>query len=212
MRSFVISKLRFIIHKLRWRKANPHNNSGTANIFNIKSVTVGKGTYGRLKVHNDREDLRLVIGNYCSIADEVVFLLGNDHQWRNILTFPFKAFVNKGEIEAISKGNIIVDDDVWIGFRSTIMSGVHIGQGAVIAAGSVVTKDVPPYSIVGGVPARVIKYRFSESIINFLLQLDYSKLDEKNIISHLDELYTDVSELELNDIMKKYDWIPRKNT
>jgi virginiamycin A acetyltransferase len=86
-------------------------------------------------------------------------MLGHDHTMLNISTYQFKAkIVKPGSLEAISKGDNTVDNDVWIGFRSTIMSGVHIGQGAVVAAGAVVTKDVPPYAIVGVVPARVIKY------------------------------------------------------
>lgn len=72
--------------------------------------------------------------------------------------------LQKVKHEATSKGDIVVKDDVWIGYGSIILSGVHIGQGAVIAAGSVVSHDVPPYAIVGGVPARLIKYRFSEEM------------------------------------------------
>ena len=108
------------------------------------------------------------------------------------------------KFEAISKGNIIVDDDVWIGYGVTIMSGIHIGQGAVIAAGAVVTRNVPPYAIVGGVPAKVIKYRFEPEIIEELLKIDYSKLTDEIIKEHIDELYT-----ELKDI-KQLEWIPKK--
>ena len=80
------------------------------------------------------------------------------HTLNNISTYPFKtALLNYKNEEAISKGNIIIDDDVWIGFGATIMSGVHIGQGAVIAAGSVVTKDVPPVAVAAGNPVRFIK-------------------------------------------------------
>ena len=81
---------------------------------------------------------------------------------------------------------------MWIGYRATILSGVHIGQGAVIAAGAVVTKDVPPYAIVGGVPARVIKFRFGEEVLTRLGKLDYSKLSEIWIKEHIDELYETV--------------------
>lgn len=81
-----------------------------------------------------------------------------------VSTYPFKRKLFHGGEEAVSKGDIIVGDDVWVGYGATILSGVHIGQGAVIAAGAVVNKDVPPYAIVGGIPAKVIKYRFSESV------------------------------------------------
>ena len=110
----------------------------------------------------------------------------------------------KEEQEGTSKGNITVDDDVWIGFRSTILSGVHIGQGAVIAAGSVVTKDVPPYAIVGGVPAKVIKYRFPSNIINELLKIDYKKMTEDMIKEHINELYNELESIE------QLEWVPKK--
>ena len=93
-------------------------------------------------------------------------------------------------LEGTSKGDIIVADDVWIGYRATILSGVHIGQGAVIAAGAVVTKDVPPYAIVGGVPARVIKYRFPEEMVGELMRIDYSKLTEEMVREHIEDLYS----------------------
>ena len=84
------------------------------------------------------------------------------------------------------------------------MSGVHIGQGAVIATKSVVTKDVPPYAIVGGVPAKIIKYRFEPEIIEELLKVDYNKLTDEMIKEQINELYT-----ELKDI-KQLDWMPKK--
>ncbi|NLK24601.1 MAG: CatB-related O-acetyltransferase [Clostridiales bacterium] len=107
-------------------------------------------------------------------------------------------------IDAISKGDIIVRDDVWIGQRAIILSNVNIGQGAVIAAGSVVTKDVPPYAIVGGVPAKVIKYRFSPEMIKELLKIDYSKLTDEMIKEHINDFYT-----ELKDI-KQLEWVPKR--
>ena len=78
-------------------------------------------------------------------------------------------------------GDIIIENDVWVGARSTIMSGVKISNGAVVAAGSVVTKDVPPYTIVGGNPARIIKYRFDESQIEKLLKISWWDWDEDKI-------------------------------
>lgn len=85
----------------------------------------------------------------------------------------------KKEWETQAKGNIIVNDDVWIGDSALILSGVEIGQGAVIAAGAVVTEDVPPYAVVGGVPAKVIKYRFRDDVIKELVKIDYAKVDRE---------------------------------
>ena len=93
---------------------------------------------------------------------------------------------------------------MWIGYGCTIMSGVHIGQGAIIAAGAVVTKDVPPYAIVGGVPAKIIKYRFEPDMIEELLKIDYSKLTKEEIMNNIDDLY-----LELKD-KKQFEWMPKK--
>ena len=106
--------------------------------------------------------------------------------------------------EANSKGDIIIDDDVWIGYRAIVLSGVHVGQGAVIAAGAVVTKDVPPYAIVGGNPAKVINYRFDEDMIDKLLEFDYTGIDEKLISQHIDELYQKMEGIE------QFSWIPKK--
>ena len=92
----------------------------------------------------------------------------------------------------------------------TILSGVHIGQGAVIAAGSVVSQSVPPYAIVGGVLAKIIRYRFPQSVIEFLLMLGYSKLTENNLKEHANDLYRSMDDLTLDQIEKLYDWFPKK--
>lgn len=138
-------------------------------------VHVGKKTYGVIDVRTyGKTDRHLYIGNYCSIAGDVTFHLSPNHHLERISTFPFG-----GDTEnSLSKGDIVVDDDVWIGHHATILTGVHIGQGAVVAAGAVVNKDVPPYAIVGGVPAKIIKYRFSEDMIEKLMRIDFSKIDD----------------------------------
>ena len=102
-----------------------------------------------------------------------------------VTTFPFtKKF--KGVNEAWSKGPIIVRDDVWIGMNAIVLSGVEIGQGAVIAAGAVVTSNIPPYAIAAGVPAKVIKHRFDSQTIDKLLQYDFGKMNREFVMKHLD--------------------------
>lgn len=83
-----------------------------------------------------------------------------------------------------TNGDIVIDDDVWLCERVTILSGSHIGQGAIIAAGAVVSGEIPPYSIAGGIPAKVIKYRFQEDIISELLKIDFKKIDKEFIYNN----------------------------
>lgn len=174
---------------------------------------IGNYSYGnKLRVfHYTEHDGNLHIGNFCSIADETVFLLGGGHNYKTVSSFPFKA-IFAGEGEALSKGDIVLDDDVWIGYHTTILSGVHIGQGAVIAAGAVVTKDIPPYAIVGGVPAKIINYRFSPEVIDELIQLDYGKLTDELIHEHEKELYTPIDEKSPEEIEQLLSWFPKKET
>ena len=189
--------------KRKWRRNNQHNGTFPMNVFPDGLVTVGNASYGELYVETFNEISHLNIGNYVSISREVKFMLDVEHYTGHISTFPFRVkILNECKYEAFSKGDITVDDDVWIGFGAIVMSGVHIGQGAVVAAGSVVTKDVPPYAIVGGVPANVIKYRFNDDIINELLKLDFSKLDKKAIREHIDKLYEEFTDPEQIDWLK----------
>ena len=90
---------------------------------------------------------------------------------------------------------------MWIGQNATILSGVHIGQGAIVAAGGVVTHDVPPYSIVGGVPAKVIRYRFSGSVIEKLLRIDYGNLTDEMIKKSINALYDKVTEDNIDQLL-----------
>ncbi|PHM28489.1 CatB-related O-acetyltransferase [Xenorhabdus budapestensis] len=113
---------------------------------------------------------KLYIGDYVCIGAEVVILMGGNHTHRSdwFCLYPFLEFIDEAYI---GKGNTYIHDGVWIGMRAMIMSGVTIGEGAIIAANSVVTRDIPPYSIVGGNPAKHIRYRFAEDVINELLAM-----------------------------------------
>lgn len=193
----IFLKCRLYKFRRMWRNTNQNNQTTTNCIFSPENVSVGNNTYGELNIITFRNVTKLSIGSYCSIGQNVYFLLDAGHELAYLSTFPFKtALFHHHNEEAISKGDVLIDDDVWIGFGATILSGVHIGQGAVVAAGSVVTKDVPPYAIVGGVPAKVIKYRFSHEIVDELLKIDYTKMTEKIISQHICELYTKVESLD----------------
>ena len=200
----ILDRFSLILFRKRWRNTNRFNTTIPLNIFDINSVFIGKHTYGGIAVLNYNNYYKLTIGNYCSIATDVMFILDADHYTKHISSFPFKVKMLGEQFEGVSKGDIIVDDDVWIGYGATIMSGVHISQGAVIAAGAVVTKDVPPYAIVGGVPAKVIKYRFEPEMIEKLLKVDYSKLTKEMIEDHIDDLYVDLKDA------SQLDWMPKK--
>lgn len=200
-------------HKLisHWNKLNPDSYCEPNSLFDVSIVKSGRYSYGNLNVISFNNANHLYIGSFCSIAQEASFLLNAEHSISFVSSYPFDAVLNNKE-EASSKGDIIVDDDVWIGYRATILSGVHIGQGAVIAAGAVVSKDVPPYSIVGGVPAKVIKYRFSQDVINVLLTIDYSKLTKELIQEHINDLYKPLDGLTAKQVEEAIAWLPKKTS
>ncbi len=124
---------------------------------------------------------RLIIGKFCSIACGVKFLFNSaNHTLKSLSNYTFPLFfeewgLNKKNVASAwdNKEDIIIGNDVWIGYEAVIMAGVHIGDGAVIAARAVVTKDVPPYTIVGGTPARKIRMRFEEETIAKLQQIQW---------------------------------------
>ena len=124
---------------------------------------------------------RLIIGKFCSIACSAKFLFNcANHTLKSLSTYTFPLFYEDWDLETSdvatawdNKGDIVIGNDVWIGYEAVIMAGVHIGDGAIIAARTVVTKDVPPYTIVGGVPARPIRKRFDEEVIRKLETLKW---------------------------------------
>ncbi|MEA4863999.1 MAG: CatB-related O-acetyltransferase [Sphaerochaeta sp.] len=187
-----------------WRKKNLNNFTGAENSFDLTRVNVGNGTYGGIYVLTHGTSSNLKIGSYCSIAPKVCFVLSSEHPYNTLSTYPFKVKIMNAKSDASSKGDIIVADDVWIAYGAIILSGVHIGQGAIIAAGAVVSNDVPPYAIVGGVPAKVIKYRFSHEIIEKLMRLDFSKIHFENVKQNIDLLYTQISDDNIDSIINTF--------
>ncbi|OCB69201.1 acetyltransferase [Flavobacterium glycines] len=135
---------------------------------------IGVGTYGTPYIYDWSQETILTIGNYCSIGGNVSILLGGEHQTDWVTTYPFSG-LNQDMItlkkDNNSKGDVFIGNDVWIGNNVTILSGVNIGNGAVIGAGSIVTKDIPDYAIVGGNPAKIIRYRFKSEQIKSLLEI-----------------------------------------
>lgn len=197
-KSYLFNK-NFAKSQANWRFYNQHNYTQIANTLNemqfpIDKVTVGKHTYGPLCVHHfGTIDEKLKIGNYCSISIGVRFILGGNHSTNTFSTYPFHFIFNNNQCEAWTKGPIIVEDDVWIGTDAIILSGITLGKGTIVAAGSVVTKSTAPYSLVGGNPAKLIKMRFNEDIINMLMDIEIEKLDENRILTLLPKLYSPLS-------------------
>lgn len=153
----------------------------------------GVGTYGKPKVLFDsKADLK--IGKFCSISDNVTIFLGGEHEVNTISSYPFTLKNH------YSKGDVIIGNDVWIGEYTTILSGVTIGDGAVIGANSLVTKDVEPYAIVGGSPAKFIKYRFDKEIIVKLLKLKWWDLEINEIMENRKLLNSE----DFDEFFKKY--------
>lgn len=132
---------------------------------------------------------RLQIGKFCSIACGARFIFNSaNHTLSSLSTYPFPLFFEEWGLEKAdvskawdNKGDIVIGNDVWIGYEAVIMAGVTVGDGAVIGARTVVTKDVPPYTIVGGVPAKPIRKRFSEDVISSLLELRWWDWSEEKI-------------------------------
>jgi acetyltransferase-like isoleucine patch superfamily enzyme len=137
---------------------------------------IGDHTYGKPKVISWGEGASLRIGKYCSIATNVVIFLGSEHRIDWVSTYPFPFLWEEARSitgHPATKGDVIIGNDVWIGYGVTILSGVTIGDGAAIGACSLVTKDIPPYAIVAGNPAQVLRFRFDEETIKALLRIKW---------------------------------------
>lgn len=190
-------------YEKEFRKANPKSILIPKDRIALELIKCGKYSYGNPKIVKfNIENEKLEIGNYVSIADNVTFILSGNHYIDTFTTYPFKVNCFNEKIEAWGKGPIKVCDDVWIGYGTTILSGVTIGQGAVIAAGSVVVKDVEPYSVVGGNPAKLIKYRYSKEIIEEMKKIDFSKIEPEDLKDIQDLIYKKLDMNVLDEIKK----------
>lgn len=166
----------------------------------MSNVSKGYMSYGNPILRGDISDVH--IGNFCSIAQNVIADCGWHHNTDFVTTFPLNVFfkeLNHITSHPKSKGDIIIGNDVWIGEGCIIMGGIKINDGAVIAAGSVVTKDVEAYTIVGGVPAKEIKKRFDFDTIIALLRIKWWDWDNERIIENGDLLMNN----KINEFIEK---------
>jgi acetyltransferase-like isoleucine patch superfamily enzyme len=183
---------------LRLRKKN--DIFFTKNYFRNKKYKIGDFTYGQPLVIFENDESNLIIGKYCSISQNVTIFLGGNHRLDWNTTYPFNSlsmyfpFAQDIKGHPQTKGDVIIGNDVWIGNNATILSGVHIADGAVIGANSLVTKNIGPYEIWGGNPARLIRKRFSQEKINDLLKIQWwnwplEKVGEKiNVLCGTEEI------------------------
>lgn len=140
-------------------------------------------------INNDK----LMIGKFCSIACGAKFIFNSaNHTLSSLSTYPFPIFFEEWELDVKNitnawdnKGDIVIGNDVWIGYEAVIMAGVTIGDGAIIGTGAVVTKDIPPYTIVGGIPAKPIRKRFKQETIDILLKIKWWNWSDEKIYKHI---------------------------
>ena len=169
-----------------------HQRENINRLINNNKLIIGSHSYGinNLNIHTYKgSESSIIIGKYCSLASDITIITGGIHPVDWVSTFPFRAkFDLEGKFEdgmPYTKGDIIIGNDVWIGTRVTILSGVTIGHGAVIAAGTMISKDVEPYAVVGGVPGKIIRFRFNEKQINLLLEIKWWDWTHERVIKNI---------------------------
>jgi len=167
------------------------NNFYTKDKIKLPYCRIGDFTYGEPLILRWDRDSILTIGKYCSISQNIIIHLGGNRRTNFITSYPLttgkvakRIGVKEINRNYILKGNVDIENDVWIGYGATILAGVKIENGAIIGAGSVVTKDVKPYQIVGGNPAKLIRLRFQEDQIKKLLEIKWWDWNEKKVIEN----------------------------
>ena len=186
---------------------NYHRLCFLKNIVKNKNIIIGDFTYyddlenpenfeKNVLYHFDFIGDKLVIGKFCTIASDVKFIMnGANHPLNYFTTYPFAIFGHAWEntmsLEGECKGDIIIGNDVWLGYNALIMPGANVGDGSIIAANSVVTKDVKPYTIVGGNPAKLIRKRFPDQVINLMLEVRWWHWSIEKITKNIGILCSD---------------------
>ncbi|MGN7990532.1 CatB-related O-acetyltransferase [Pedobacter sp. 22226] len=203
----ILSDIKHTRKAVEWRLKNKHNKTIISkSVKNSSIISVGKYSYGILDVLSfENPNEKLIIGDFVSIAGNVLFILGGNHQINAFSTYPLKAhfFSKFASEDAQTKGLIVVEDEVWIGNNVIIMSGVKLGRGCIIAAGSVVTKDVEPFTISGGNPAKFIKFRIPKELIERRMGLDINNFSfEAMNKESLDLFYQPLNDSILNQLTK----------
>lgn len=147
-------------------------------------------------------DSRVYIGNYCAIGRYLRIIASNHNTNLPMIQGKFYKEVFNQELIGIRKGSVTIGSDVWIGDNVTILGNVMIGDGACIGAGSVVTKNVPPYAITAGVPAKVIKYRFRKEIVDLMMAIKWWNWSDEKIVKNKSFFNTNLNESDVESILK----------
>ncbi|WIJ45905.1 CatB-related O-acetyltransferase [Curtobacterium citreum] len=196
----ILQRARLARHRWLWDKQNSHNETSAVNEFDRTKVTVDRYSYGPLRVIDGANTSHLRIGMFCSIAEDVTFILNGDHPIDRITTFPLRAFVLHEEERVGSRGDIILADDVWIGHGAIIMSGVTLGRGSIVASGAIVTRDVAPFSVVAGTPARHLRKRVPAEVETVLRSLDLDGLDPRTVRANLELLESPLDSTRVDEL------------
>lgn len=204
----MIQSVKLLIKRIAWRRMNRHNFSRLNSLFPLTHVKVGRGTYGNLNIVCYNPELYILIGNYCSIGDEVTFMMGGRHNYSCISTYPFYSKVYKKELgegidaQPCRQDDIVIEDDVWIGYGALVFPGVTIGKGAVIGARSIVTHNIPAYSIYAG--TKIIKKRFSEEIISKIQKIDFVEIQHRGGDKYSMFCRTEINDENIDRIMEAF--------
>ncbi len=171
----------------------------TNKIKSHKEFNIGDWTYGLPTVLRFNPNATLKIGKYCAIADNVTIMLGGEHRVNSITTYPFDIIL-RGKTWADYNCHTEIGNDVWIGYGATILTGVKIGDGAIIGAKALVSKDILPYTVVAGNPIREIRLRYSPDTANKLIKIAWWNWNDKKIQENMDLLISD----KIEEFIDKY--------